>query len=233
MSRRGNRSFLSWLFLQHPTPKKEQKTTKRPHVQSPVNSPPQFPKIPQTQSSREIYLLIRSEDREDYITVNTFPATIGRVDDGETTIVIEDRSVSRRHASILLRDNTFYLIDNDSRNGVRLRGRTLTPGKAAPITHGDVFKIGRAEVRVDNVVAETDYKGNQTEMVFDNGNQNMYISQGMHESLETLHAAKPVAMPEQIYTAPGLKVSNFCTGCGSTNADMKKFCVICGKNLQN
>jgi hypothetical protein len=243
MSKTKKRSFLSWLFLQDPITKNERKMAQKPHVQSSMNVPVQFQKVQQVQSLCMVNLLIRSKDIEDDITIDTFPAIIGRVDDGETTIVIEDNSISKRHASILLRNNTFYIIDNDSKNGVRLMGQTLTPGVATPIKQGDILKLGRVEIHVDDAVVEMENKENQTDLLLDNEYQSEYYPRGSH----TLPVASPVVTPapgsvqtqpvpvQMPVRTPPAQISNvrkFCTGCGKENIGMKSFCGSCGKNLQ-
>jgi len=232
MSRFGNRSFLSWLFLQQPVPKRARKATQKTPVQSPMSTPPHLLKTPQEQSLCSISLHIKSENREDYITVNTFPASIGRVDDGETAVVIEDGSISKHHASILLRDSALYIIDNNSKNGVRLRGQALTAGKPASINQGDILRLGRVEVRVDEIIIEPDHEENQTEVVFNNENQPMYIPDNLHKSPGIAPTVKPTTMPVRPPPEHALKVDRFCTGCGKANTAMKNFCGKCGKNLQ-
>ncbi|HZU07444.1 MAG TPA: anti-sigma factor antagonist [Chloroflexota bacterium] len=65
-------------------------------------------------------------------------AIIGRRSDSD--ILIDDPSVSRRHAQILYRDGRYYLVDLGSSNGTTLNGRPVT--RPAPLAHGDVLQLG-------------------------------------------------------------------------------------------
>jgi pSer/pThr/pTyr-binding forkhead associated (FHA) protein len=238
MSRPRNRSLLSWIFLQDPTPKDEQKAAQIQKVQSPVNMPPYFQKAQRAQSLSTIRLFIKSEEMEDYITVNTFPSTIGRVDDGETDIVIKDRSISKSHASIIYRDNVFYVIDNGSKNGIRIMGQILNPGAVTPINQGDILKLGRVEVHICDVFVEPEYKDNQTGSVFynenqfSNENQSMHLTHNLHQSPVAPYAATSASIPVQSPPEHISNVSKFCAGCGRENIQMRNFCGSCGKNLQ-
>jgi anti-anti-sigma factor len=65
-------------------------------------------------------------------------AIIGRRSDSD--ILIDDPSVSRRHAQILYRDGRYYLVDLGSSNGTTLNGRPVT--RPAPLAEGDVLQLG-------------------------------------------------------------------------------------------
>lgn len=79
-----------------------------------------------------------SSERE--VVVDRSPFTIGRTSSCE--LVIEDEYISRRHAEIIFRDGRFYISDPGSSNGTFLNGRRLSPGEVAPISDGDLIRIG-------------------------------------------------------------------------------------------
>jgi pSer/pThr/pTyr-binding forkhead associated (FHA) protein len=56
--------------------------------------------------------------------------------------------VSRLHASITLRQPFALLTDFDSANGTQLNGQKLTPHKPYPITHGDIFTLGKMKIQL-------------------------------------------------------------------------------------
>lgn len=65
------------------------------------------------------------------------PTTIGRADD--STIVLSDSTVSRRHAVVECRDGDFIVRDAGSRNGILLNGKRVDQ---APLRSDDHFRIG-------------------------------------------------------------------------------------------
>jgi diguanylate cyclase (GGDEF)-like protein len=66
------------------------------------------------------------------------PLTLGRVPDND--VVLEDDSVSRRHAEVVQRGETWFVVDVGSRNGT-LHNEAELP-REAPLSHGDRIKIG-------------------------------------------------------------------------------------------
>ena len=66
--------------------------------------------------------------------------TIGRARD--TQIRLEDRTVSRRHATISVKENQWYLRNISSSNLVRKGGQRIAPGSGVSLREGDIFQIG-------------------------------------------------------------------------------------------
>ncbi len=56
--------------------------------------------------------------------------------------------VSRLHASIKLGQPYALLTDFDSANGTLLNGQKLSPHIPYPITHGDIFSLGRMKIQL-------------------------------------------------------------------------------------
>jgi len=56
--------------------------------------------------------------------------------------------VSRLHASIKVSQPYALLIDFGSANGTELNGQKLTPNKPYPITHGDIFSLGKMKIQL-------------------------------------------------------------------------------------
>jgi pSer/pThr/pTyr-binding forkhead associated (FHA) protein len=65
-------------------------------------------------------------------------------------VVLEDQSISRRHAIIVRRDNRTVLLDDRSLNGIQVNGQHVSE---AALAHGDVILFGRIEVRYVEVPA--------------------------------------------------------------------------------
>ena len=56
--------------------------------------------------------------------------------------------VSRLHASIKLTQPYAVLTDFESANGTQLNGQKLSPNKPYPITHGDIFSLGKMKIQL-------------------------------------------------------------------------------------
>ncbi len=56
--------------------------------------------------------------------------------------------VSRLHASIELSQPFALLVDFGSANGTLLNGQKMTPNKPYPITHGDIFSLGKMKIQL-------------------------------------------------------------------------------------
>lgn len=69
-------------------------------------------------------------------------ATLGRSRDCD--IVLDDSSISRRHAEIKPTDDGWAVVDLGSTNGVRLNGRTVSGSQ--PLQAGDRVELGSTEI---------------------------------------------------------------------------------------
>jgi hypothetical protein len=59
-----------------------------------------------------------------------------------------DYGISRLHASIKISSPYALLTDFDSANGTQLNGQKITPNKPYPITHGDIFILGKLKIQL-------------------------------------------------------------------------------------
>jgi pSer/pThr/pTyr-binding forkhead associated (FHA) protein len=75
------------------------------------------------------------------------PTTVGRAADN--SIVIEDSSVSRCHAMLLVEDSQVLLLDLESSNGTSVNGRPALPDEPVRLMDGDVVTIGRVILRYE------------------------------------------------------------------------------------
>ena len=77
--------------------------------------------------------------------------TIGRPDSSlhfypDVEIELDD-AVSRRHAEVVKRDGSYYLVDTGSTNGTQLNGESLPPHQERLLAYGDRIRIGdRTEI---------------------------------------------------------------------------------------
>lgn len=67
---------------------------------------------------------------------------VGRTD--ENDIVVNHRSISRNHAKVIFRDDSFTIIDLASSNGVKVNGE---PYGTASLVKGDIVELGQVKMR--------------------------------------------------------------------------------------
>ena len=74
--------------------------------------------------------------------VTCMGGSIGR--EGNHHVVLLDREIgcSKDHATLMFRNDKFYLVDKDSTNGTFLNGKCLNRNKPAEVGHGSVIRIG-------------------------------------------------------------------------------------------
>ena len=65
-------------------------------------------------------------------------------------VVLDDASVSRRHALIARRGELTVILDDRSLNGIRVNGERV---KEAPLSNGDVIAVGQVNLRFVDVPA--------------------------------------------------------------------------------
>jgi signal transduction histidine kinase len=88
--------------------------------------------------TRAYLLVIQGVDQGKRIEVDQDQVRLGR--GAQNDLRILDTEVSRRHATILRRDEGFFLRDDHSSNGTFLNGR---PVQSEPLSSGDQIQLGR------------------------------------------------------------------------------------------
>ena len=113
-----------------------------------------------TQSPAETIFMEQAEGMMAWLAVTAGPKkgttyqlkvgenTIGRGTDND--MVIEDASVTRRHAMVRARDNEFLLVDLGSRSGTKVAGKTL---EGKELRSGGVVTVGRTTLSLVDVQA--------------------------------------------------------------------------------
>ena len=84
-----------------------------------------------------LQVLYEAEGRTQVVTLSKEVASIGRANDND--IVLNDFSVSRRHAYLKLENGSWVIYDNQSTNGVRVNDK---PVPSAGVGDGDQVTIG-------------------------------------------------------------------------------------------
>jgi pSer/pThr/pTyr-binding forkhead associated (FHA) protein len=77
----------------------------------------------------------------------TGTTTLGRTADND--IVIDDTTVSRCHAMLLIEDGEVLLLDMESTNGTSINGAPAEPDEPVPLVDGDMIKVGRVLMRYE------------------------------------------------------------------------------------
>lgn len=72
--------------------------------------------------------------------------TIGH--DCGNTIVLGDEQISNKHAAIVYSDDSYWVEDRSSKNGVYLNGDRIT--ERSRLIHGSVVKLGQTILRFEN-----------------------------------------------------------------------------------
>ena len=90
------------------------------------------------------------------VTTKLLPSS-GEVSIGRSSscdLTINDVSVSRRHAT--LRMSPLEIVDEGSRNGTRVRGRSVASGVVTSLSVGDAIQIGEAAILLQEVTLSFD-----------------------------------------------------------------------------
>src|SRR3954449_11247586 len=95
-----------------------------------------------TQPAPGRYLAIPDGDEVALVPLQEPTTRLGRSHTAD--VVLEDSSVSRRHALIVRRDGRSVLLDDRSLNGIQVNGARVSE---APLNHGDEILLGRIVVR--------------------------------------------------------------------------------------
>jgi FHA domain-containing protein len=91
------------------------------------------------------HLLVRPPGGEERVVALPTELTVGR--DPAADLVLADAGASRRHARLLLEDDgTAVVEDLGSKNGLRLNGRRLPPGRST-LRDGDELLVGATALR--------------------------------------------------------------------------------------
>ncbi|MCA9667978.1 MAG: sigma 54-interacting transcriptional regulator [Myxococcales bacterium] len=78
------------------------------------------------------------------VPVGVKPLVVGRAADAD--VVIDDRSLSRRHARLEVREGRLWVEDLGSRNGITVNGEALDDARALDV--GDALALGRIDLEI-------------------------------------------------------------------------------------
>ena len=155
----------------------------------------------------------KSSSQKD-VPLNAKAVSIGR--DPANDLVLSDSMVSRRHAMLELREDTYFLRDNNSSNGTFVNGDRLD--EEVRLRDGDLVAIGSSKLLFHGT-EDADVAG----YVPDAGGA--LPTAGLDQGI--LPSTKPLTMESP---SPG-KTAGRCESCGSPSTRGDRFCRKCGKPL--
>lgn len=123
--------------------------------------------------------------------------SVGRT--GDNQLAIDDQSVSKMHASLLLNnEGKLVVADTGSTNGTFVNGVRIAYGKAVEFDQGDKLRFGSAEVAV------TALERRDPEIVVDDEANNEVETYRVGEFEFSRHGAQPEAATEPAVTVPSI-----------------------------
>ncbi len=128
---------------------------------------------PQFLITATVYLSKTPEIIEIHLNSGENRLSVGR--DVGNVLRLDDKSVSRFHASLLFRnDGSLIVSDTDSINGTFLNGEPVKPGSIAEVKQNDVLSFGTADVRFNwEIVSALQTTITQNEYLADNPAENV------------------------------------------------------------
>ena len=121
------------------------------HTQAPTQETGTLPRIPDRERRRAAvlpqlapgrYLAIEDAGEMVLMALKSDLVRVGRSPANE--IVLDDASVSRRHALLARRGDTTVVLDDRSLNGVRVNGERVSE---SPLKDGDALVLGHVALR--------------------------------------------------------------------------------------
>lgn len=121
-----------------------------------------IPEVVQQEPDSETYIIEftvgeKSKSVELKFNDNKKRMSVGRTK--ENDLVIEDPSISKIHAALVLNPQKMLLVaDTGSTNGTFINGERIAYGRAFPVNEGDKVKFGTVEVFLRRVPKSTDFE---------------------------------------------------------------------------
>jgi pSer/pThr/pTyr-binding forkhead associated (FHA) protein len=121
------------------------------NTQAPTQETGSLPRIPDRERRRGAvlpqlapgrYLAVEDAGETVLLPLDNDVVRVGRSPAND--IVLDDASVSRRHALLARRGETTFVLDDRSLNGVRVNGERVSE---APLRDGDALVLGHVAVR--------------------------------------------------------------------------------------
>ena len=92
------------------------------------------------ESTASMHMLKREKTGE-IININRSPFKIGRSNASDDYVITDNRSISRSHATLLIRNDICYIVDNRSLNKTFVNGAVLVPETEHSLSNGDNVRL--------------------------------------------------------------------------------------------
>lgn len=92
------------------------------------------------ESTASMHMLKREKTGE-IININRSPFKIGRSNASDDYVITDNRSISRSHATLLIRNDICYIVDNRSLNKTFVNGAALVPETEHSLSNGDNVRL--------------------------------------------------------------------------------------------
>ena len=107
--------------------------------------------IPQdVNSEKKMQVAIYINDTVSHVEIDSFPCIIGRAPEN-AALLLEDKSVSRRHAVIDCIEGAYFIADTDSSNGVFVNDKKLEKNEKRQVHCNDTLRIGRIKLQITDL----------------------------------------------------------------------------------
>lgn len=110
------------------------------------NDEPGFDEIPTNDpASAKAYITRISTGEKIEITGTNF--IVGKSADYAKYVIKNNRAISRVHATFIIRNGTYYIADNDSKNGTFVNGQKIDFENMAELCDGDIIQLANEKFR--------------------------------------------------------------------------------------
>ena len=92
------------------------------------------------QAVTSIHMLKREKTGE-VISINKSPFKIGRSNSADDYVITDNRSISRSHATLVIKNDVCYIMDNGSLNKTYVNGSAIVPETECALSNGDNVKL--------------------------------------------------------------------------------------------
>lgn len=85
--------------------------------------------------------MLKREKTGEIISINKSPFKIGRSNSADDYVIADNRSISRTHATLVIKNDVCYITDNGSLNKTYINGSALVPETECALSNGDNVKL--------------------------------------------------------------------------------------------
>ena len=110
------------------------------------NDEPGIDELPASEPSNgTAYIIRKSTGEKIEITGTNF--IVGKSPEYAKYVIRNNRAISRVHATFIIRNGTYYIADNDSKNGTFVNGQKIDFENMAELCDGDIIQLANEKFR--------------------------------------------------------------------------------------